>query len=120
MPDIHVFGRADSAATRAALRFFRERRVAVHSADLRKRPMAAGELQRFVQKLGAAALLDVEGRAYRDQGLAYMRLDDAAIVARLLADVNLLRLPLVRYGNSVTVGPDETTWAGWLKPGGGS
>ena len=120
MPDIHVFGRADSAATRAALRFFRERRVAVHSADLRKRPIAAGELQRFVQKLGARALLDVEGRAYRDHGLAYMRIDDAEIVARLLADANLLRLPLVRFGNSVTVGPDEATWAGWLRPGGGS
>ena len=120
MPDIHVFGRPDSAATRAALRFFRERRVAVHSADLRKRPIAAGELQRFVQKLGARALLDVDGRAYRDKGLAHMRLDDAEIVARLLADANLLRLPLIRFGNSVTVGPDETTWTGWLKPGGGS
>ena len=120
MPEIHVFGRADSAATRAALRFFRERRVAVHSNDLRKRPIAAGELQRFVQKLGAAALLDVEGRAYRDKGLAYLRLDDAGIVARLLADASLLRLPLVRFGNSVTVGPDEATWTDWLRPGGRS
>ena len=120
MPDIQVFGRADSAPTRAALRFFRERRVAVHSADLRKRPIAAGELQRFVQKLGARALLDVDGRAYRDKGLAHMRLDDSEIVARLLADATLLKLPLVRYGNSVTVGTDEATWAAWLKPSGGS
>ena len=120
MPDIHVFGRADSAATRAALRFFRERRVAVHSSDLRKRPIAAGELRRFVQKLGAGALLDVEGRAYRDKGLGHLRLDDTEIVARLLADANLLRLPLVRFGAFVTVGQDEATWAGWLRPGGGS
>jgi arsenate reductase-like glutaredoxin family protein len=118
MPDIHVFGRPDSPATRAALRFFRERRVAVHSADLRKRPMATGELQRFVQRLGARALLDVEGRAYRDQGLAHMRLDDAGLVARLLADANLLRLPLIRFGTSVTVGTDEATWTAWLRPGG--
>ena len=120
MPDIHVYGRADSPATRAALRFFRERRVAVHSADLRKRPIAAGELQRFVQKLGARALLDVEGRAYRDQGLAHMRLDDAEIVARLLANASLLRVPLIRFGASVTVGPDEATWIAWLRPGPGS
>lgn len=120
MPDIHVFGRPDSAATRAALRFFRERRIAVHVADLRKRPIAAGELQRFVQKLGARALLDVEARAYRDKGLAYLALDDGEIVARLLADANLLRLPLVRHGNSVTVGPDEAAWAAWLRPAGGS
>ena len=116
MPDIQVFGPSDSQATRAALRFFRERRVVVHHVDLRKRSIAAGELQRFVQRLGARALLDVEGRAYADLGLAHMRLDDADIVARLLADVRLIRLPLVRYGNEMTAGRAETTWAGWLKP----
>jgi arsenate reductase len=115
MPDIHVFGTGDSAATRAALRFFRERRIVVHSSDLRKRPIAAGELQRFVQKLGAAALMDVEGRAYAEQGLAHLRMDDADIARRLLADVRLLRLPLVRHGNEMTVGQAEVTWAAWVK-----
>ena len=47
MPDIQVFGRDDSSATRAALRFFRERRIIVHYVDLRKRTIAAGELQRW-------------------------------------------------------------------------
>ena len=115
MPDIHVFGTGDSPATRATLRFFRERRIVVHSSDLRKRPIAAGELQRFVQKLGARALMDVEGRAFAEQGLAHMRLDDAGIVARLLADVRLLRLPLVRHGNEMTVGLDEATWTAWVR-----
>jgi arsenate reductase-like glutaredoxin family protein len=115
MPDIHVFGTSDSPATRAALRFFRERRIVVHSSDLRKRPIAAGELQRFVQRLGARALLDVEGRAFAEQGLAHMRLDDAEIVAHLVADVRLLRLPLVRHGNEVTVGRDEATWTAWVR-----
>ena len=86
MPDIQVFGAADSQATRAALRFFRERRIVVHHVDLKKRAIAAGELQRFVQKLGARALLDDGSRAYQDLGLAHMRLDDAEIVARFLGD----------------------------------
>jgi arsenate reductase (glutaredoxin) len=115
MPDIHVFGTADSPATRAALRFFRERRIVVHSSDLRKRQIAPGELQRFVQRLGARALLDEDGKAYRDAGLAHMRLDDAEIVRRLMADARLLRLPLVRHGNDVTAGPGEATWAAWLR-----
>lgn len=118
MPDIHVFGTGDSPATRAALRFFRERRIVVHHADLRKRPIAPGELQRFVQRLGARTLLDVDGRVYREKGLAHMRLDDAEIVQRLLADVRLLRLPLVRHGNEVTVGRAEATWTSWLKVAG--
>ena len=42
-------------------------------------------------------------------------MDDADIVRRLLADVHLLRLPLVRHGNEVTAGPAEATWAAWLR-----
>jgi arsenate reductase-like glutaredoxin family protein len=114
MPDIQVFGSDDSAPTRAALRFFRERRVVVHYADLRKRAIAPGELRRFTQRLGARAVLDETSKAFRDGGLGYLRLDDGEITARLLADRRLLRLPLVRYGDAVTAGPAESTWSAWL------
>jgi arsenate reductase-like glutaredoxin family protein len=114
MPNIQVFGLEDSNATRAALRFFRERRIVVHFVDLRKKPIAAGELRRFTERLGAAALLDTESRPYKEQGLAYLATDAAGITARLLADVRLLRLPLVRYGDNVTAGKDEATWKAWL------
>jgi arsenate reductase-like glutaredoxin family protein len=114
MPNIQVFGAADSAATRGALRFFRERRIVVHYVDLRKKPIAREELRRFTDRLGAVALLDTESRAYREGGLAYLTTDDAGIVARLLADRRLLRLPLVRYGSDVTAGPDEASWKAWL------
>jgi arsenate reductase-like glutaredoxin family protein len=122
MPDIQVFGFGDSQATRAAERFFRERRIAIHLVDLRKRPIAPGELRRFVERLGARALLDETSKAYRDGGLAYLRMTDAEIVERLLADNRLLRLPLARHGDEVTVGKDEATWKRWLKPpaGGGA
>jgi arsenate reductase len=118
MPDIQVFGRDDSPATRAALRFFRERRIVVHYVDLTKRAIAPGELRRFIQRLGAAALLDPTSRPYRDGGLAHLTLDEAGIVARLVADPRLLRLPLSRHGDEVTVGVDERAWATWLRPGG--
>ena len=114
MPNIQVFGMDDSNPTRAALRFFRERRIVVHYVDLRKKPIAAGELRRFIDRLGAAALLDTDSRAYRDAGLAYLSSDAAGTTARLLGDVRLLRLPLVRYGDAVTAGKDEATWRAWL------
>jgi arsenate reductase len=118
MPDIQVFGMSDSRATRAALRFFRERRIVVHHVDLKKRPIAPGELRRFVERLGAAALLDTESRLYRDEGLAYLSTDEEGIIRRLLADPRLLRLPLARLGNEVTAGRDEQTWSRWAKGGG--
>ncbi len=114
MPNIQVFGLNDSPSTRAALRFFRERRIVVHYVDLAKKPIAAGELRRFTDRLGPAALLDADSRPYREQGLAYLTTDPAGIAARLLADVRLIRLPLVRYGELVTAGKDEATWKAWL------
>jgi arsenate reductase-like glutaredoxin family protein len=114
MPNIQVFGMDDSNATRNALRFFRERRIVVHYVDLRKKPIARGELQRFVDRLGAAAVMDPDSKPYREQGLAYLALDQAGTMARLLGDARLIRLPLVRYGDDVTAGKAEETWKAWL------
>ena len=111
---IQVFGLEKDQATRAAQRFFKERRVAISFVDLRKRPIAAAELRRFVERLGAPALLDETSRAYRDTGLGYLRMDEGEIVERLLTDPSLLRLPLIRNGNEVSAGRAESTWKEWL------
>jgi len=115
-PRVQIFGLEKDQATRAAIRFFKERRAEVHLVDLRRKPISAGELRRFVQRLGAAALLDTAGRAYRDAGLGYLTMDEAGIVERLLADSRLLRLPLVRFGEAVTAGPADATWKSWFTP----
>ena len=117
---IQVFGSERDQATRAALRFFKERRVAISFVDLRKRPIAPGELRRFVERLGAPALLDPTSQAYRTAGLGYLSMDQAGIVTRVLADPSLLRLPLVRHGNDVTIGRAEATWSEWLRSAGAS
>jgi arsenate reductase-like glutaredoxin family protein len=114
VPPVQIFGLEDDRATRSAVRFFKERRIPIHLVDLRRRPIAPGELRRFAERLGPSALLDTGGRAYRDTGLGYLRMDDSEIVERLLADPRLLRLPLVRRGNEVSAGPAESTWKGWL------
>lgn len=109
-PLIQVFGREDSQETRAALRFFKERRLAIQFVDLRRKPIAAGELRRFVERLGPAALADTAGRPWTDAGLGYVRMTAEELAARLLADQRLLRLPLVRVANGFAVGRDEAAW----------
>jgi arsenate reductase len=96
------------------MRFFRERRVAAAYVDLRRRALAAGELARFVERLGAGACADTDGRAWREAGLGYLRMEEDDLAERLLADPRLLRLPLVRHGNAFTAGPAEATWRAWL------
>ncbi len=109
-PSVQVFGLAGDSSTRAALRFFKERGIAIHFVDLHKRPLAAGELRRFVERFGAATVADNEGRAWREGGLAYLRMEDGDLADRLLSDQRLLRLPLVRAGNALAVGRDEAGW----------
>ena len=113
-PTVQLFGLESDQATRAALRFFKERRVPIAFVDLRRRPIAPGELRRFVERLGAASCADTDGRAWKDAGLGYLRMTDDELAARLLADVRLLRLPLARHGNEVTAGRAEATWKAWL------
>jgi arsenate reductase len=81
--------------------------------DLKKRPPAPGELKRFAQKYGARALLDEEGKAYKKANLGYLSMGEAEVLERVAADPRLLRLPLVRCGNDVTIGVDEAAWKEW-------
>jgi len=109
-PLVQVFGAADSPPTRAALRFFKERRLEVHFVDIQRKPMAPGELRRFVERLGARALADTESKAWRDAGLAYLSMPDTDLVERLLRDQRLLNLPLVRVDNGFAAGRNEAAW----------
>lgn len=115
-PVVQVFGTPDSQATRAALRFFRERRIEPHVVDITRKPMAPGELRRFVERLGPRALADTESKAWRDSGLGYLSMSDPELTERLLARQGLLRLPLVRVGNGFAAGRDEAAWKSLLAP----
>ena len=112
MTGVQIFGVRNSNATRAAERFFKERRVTVHFVDLKQRPMAAGEIRRFVERFGLEGLLDTEGKAYVDGGLKYLKMTEAEMLARIAREPALLRLPLVRAGNLLSVGADENGWKG--------
>jgi arsenate reductase-like glutaredoxin family protein len=108
-----VFGTRKHADTRKALRFFAERRIQIHFVDLQERPASAGELKRFVQKFGVAALVDRGSKRFLDAGLAHAQLTDERWFHKLLEEPLLLRQPLVRWDNRLTVGLAESEWREW-------
>ncbi|MDO4245419.1 MAG: ArsC/Spx/MgsR family protein [Deinococcus sp.] len=114
-PQVQIFGTKKSSATRAAERFFKERGVKVHFVDVAAKPMSKGELTRFVQKFGVNGLLDTEGKAYERSNLAYLRTTEESVIAKMLEDPGLLRLPLVRGGKVLSVGEDRASWAQMLE-----
>jgi arsenate reductase-like glutaredoxin family protein len=108
-----VFGTRKSADTRKALRFFAERRVKTHFVDLDERPASLGELRRFAQKFGVAALVDRDSRRFAELGLGAARLSDDRWLERLAEEPHLLQLPLVRQQQRLTIGAAEAEWRAW-------
>lgn len=112
--EVQIFGTRKCADTRKAQRFFSERRVRAHFVNLVERPAARGELMRFAQRFGVSALVDVESRRYADLGLRAARLSDERLLALLVDEPLLLRTPLVRCQQRLTVGLAESEWASWI------
>jgi len=113
--EVQVFGTKKCQETRKALRFFAERRVKTHFVDLQVRPASPGELRRFAQKFGVAVLVDRAGKRFADLGLRSAALSDERWLERLSEDPLLLKTPLVRWQQRVTVGAAEAVWKEWVE-----
>lgn len=111
--EVQIFGIRKSADTRKALRFFAERRIKTHFVDLQERAASPGELRRFAQKFGAEVLVDRGSRRFADLGLGAVHLSEERWLDRLAEEPMLLRMPLVRWQQKLTVGDAENTWREW-------
>ena len=110
-----IFGFTDCQDTRKAQRFFKERSVSVHFVDLKERPAARGELRRFAEKFGAAALIDRDSARFKALGLRVAGDSPERLLERALTEPRLLRTPLVRCGGRVAVGHAPETWQAWVE-----
>lgn len=113
--EVQIFGTKKSADTRAALRFFSERRIKTHFVDLAERAASLGELRRFAQRFGAAALVDRDSRRFAELGLHAAVLPDERWIDKLALEPGLLRQPLVRWRERLTLGPAAETWTEWVR-----
>jgi arsenate reductase len=88
--------------------------MAVHYVDLNQRPASKGELRRFADRFGAAALIDKDGPRYKALGLRVALDSPARLLERALTEPRLLRTPLVRNGGKMTVGLAPADWHAWV------
>lgn len=110
MTTVQIFGVKNCPASRAAERFFKERRIGIQFVDLKQKPMSPGEIRRFTDKFRLDGIVNKEGKPWLDAGLQYMKMSDAELLAKIEAEPRLLRLPLVRCANRFSVGQDEAAW----------
>ena len=112
--EVQIFGIKKNADTRKALRFFAERRVKTHFVDFAERTASLGELKRFAQRFGVSALIDRESKRYQELGLAHSNYTDERWLEKLSEEPLLLKMPLARAANRLTIGLAETEWRSWL------
>jgi len=96
-----------------ALRFFAERRIKVHFVDLNERAASVAELRRFAQKFGVGALMDRESRRFGELGLGAAMLSEERWLEKLSIEPLLLRMPLVRNQQQLTIGAAQEIWNAW-------
>jgi arsenate reductase-like glutaredoxin family protein len=112
--EVQIFGIKKNADTRKALRFFAERRVKTHFVDFAERAASLGELKRFAQRFGVSALIDRESKRFEELGLAHAYYSEDRWLEKLTEEPLLLKMPLARSANRLSLGLAESEWRSWL------
>jgi arsenate reductase (glutaredoxin) len=108
---IQIFGTNKCPHTRAAMRFFKERRTPFHFVDLAEKELSPGEFESVKRAVGLEQMIDREGKEYARQGLQYQRFDIEALLRR---NPKLLKTPIVREGKHATAGHQPEVWITWI------
>jgi arsenate reductase-like glutaredoxin family protein len=111
--EVQVFGIRNDADTRKALRFFKERRVKVHFMDFKQRNPSKGELRRFFERLGEDNVVDRGSRRFAALGLQTAYYGKERWLEIACDEPLILKMPLVRAGQRLSVGHDEERWKEW-------
>lgn len=114
--NIQIYALKKNFDTQKAERFFKERRIPYQLLDLKKHRLGQKELALFARRLGAQNLIDRKNPAALSHPAAHT--DDAAyILETLLLHPGFLAAPIVRNGEQVTLGADESAWNAWIQKG---
>ncbi len=98
--------------TQKAERYFKERRIPFQVFDLKKHRLGEREVRLIVDAVGIDAVIDREDKKVREHPACYY--DRADFVIRVIIDEPwLLKTPVVRNGNRITVGYRPEVWDDW-------
>ena len=112
--NIQIYSGKKNFDTQKAERYFKERRIPVQMMDLKKHKLGEREIQTMIRGIGMENLLDREDKKVKEHPACYYDRESLLIPAIQEAPW-LLRSPIVRNGNKVTVGYQPEVWEGWEK-----
>ena len=110
--NIQVYYGKKNFDVQKAERYFKERRITYQAVDLKKHRLGEREIRLMISVIGMDNLLDREDSRVREHPACYF--DRAELLIPAIQEAPwLLRTPIVRNGNSVTVGYQPEKWSTW-------
>jgi Spx/MgsR family transcriptional regulator len=106
---ITIFGIPNCDKCRAARRWFDQNGITHQFHDLRKDGLSTKLIRDWLQKIGAAALVNRRSKTWRELAID-LPAGNADIAELLLEHPTLIKRPLVDTGSNLQVGYDEDKW----------
>ena len=110
--NIQIYSGKKNFDTQKAERYFKERRIPVQMIDLKKHVPGEREIRLILQNVGMDQLIDREDKRVREHPACYYN-QESLLIAAVQEDPWLLKTPVVRNGNKVTVGYHPEIWEQW-------
>lgn len=95
-----------------AERYFKERRIPFQLLDLKKHRLGEREIRLLLSSIGRDELIDREDKKVKEHPACYYDRDELLISA-IQESPWLLKMPIVRNGNRMTVGYKPEVWEQW-------
>ncbi len=110
--NIQIYEGKKNFDTQKAERYFKERRIPFQAMDLKKHRLGEREIRLMLSAVGMDQLIDREDKKVKEHPACYYDLAELLIPAIQEAPW-LLKTPVVRNGNRVTVGYQPEIWDQW-------
>jgi arsenate reductase len=118
MSVLKIYTYANCDTCRRAVKWLRAHHLSFDELPIRETPPSPAELRTMLAAYGGELrrLFNTSGRDYREQKLGEKlpALSEAAALALLASNGNLVKRPFLLGRNSALIGFDETAWSGAL------
>jgi arsenate reductase (glutaredoxin) len=110
--NIQVFGRKKCFDTKKAERYFKERKINFQFIDIDIKGLSKGELNSVKRNISINELINQSSKEYKNLNLDKIRSNDMK-EETLLKNPKLFNSPIVRNGNTATLGYKKEIWDLW-------
>ena len=110
--NIQIYSGKKNFDTQKAERYFKERRIPYQMLDLKKHKLGEREIRLMISAVGMEKLIDRDDKKVKEHPACYYDSPELLIPA-VQESPWLLRLPIVRNGNRMTIGYQPDVWAQW-------